>query len=66
MENLEKITGHCFYNGQRQYQRFMDDEEKKINEGRNAFCLLDDNKCPYNFIKRDKNYCKANEKEVTK
>jgi hypothetical protein len=46
-----------------QYQRFMTIDEKVMHAKQNAFCLVEDDRCPYHMKHREFNYCRYNVKD---
>lgn len=62
-EDLEQITGNCFFEGIRNYQVFMDKTDQATHPGQNAYCLTADNKCKYYEKVKDIDYCKANKRQ---
>ena len=56
---IPQEDNHC----NRQYQRFMDLEERAVNPGQNAYCLVEDNKCPYYAQNKLRDYCRLSIKD---
>ena len=58
VEKLEKIVGHCEYDGKLHYQAVIPKEDPIFANGHRAYCCVDADACPYVNILGDKYYCR--------